>query len=172
MVEYTDKKLLLRWLNEFCALKDRSYTSLRAIISEWVYLFTGYQGAVCEFTQTQMRITGTGFVLVNYDFKHDRELHGRLQAIGIDADALTLIKLIIADLDNRLKGGTGVCCGAPVRVKFVNDRETWRQVVEESGEVMFVDDEDNECFIAEYGNQAEFNEALARFQGMIQYEVL
>ena len=59
----------------------------------------------------------------------------------------------------------------PVRVKYVNDRDTWQQVVEESAEIMFVDEEGMEHFIAEYANRDEFDHALARFKGMVQYEV-
>ncbi len=60
----------------------------------------------------------------------------------------------------------------PVRVEYELDRDTWGNVVEESGEVMYVDEENSDTFIVEYANQSEFNAALERFQGMVKYKVV
>lgn len=49
----------------------------------------------------------------------------------------------------------------------------WNKVVVEStGENAVVDEENSICFVMEYDSQADFDKALTRFEGMIEYTVL
>jgi len=60
---------------------------------------------------------------------------------------------------------------APVRVRFSMDRATWNKVVtfEEDFEV---DAETQEHFVIVYANEAEFNAALTRLGGLVEYQRL
>ena len=99
MGEYVDVKTLHRALATFGTLKERSFISLRKLICDWVRLYNGYPNAICEFTDTQMRVTVDSFTLVNYDFKHRKEVFGRLQTIGIDAESIDTIKMLFQMLN-------------------------------------------------------------------------
>ncbi len=62
-----------------------------------------------------------------------------------------------------------------VRVEFSNDPETWNTVIVDSvenDENPYVDEEKLETFVVEYETQDEFNRAINRFNGMIEYKVL
>ena len=66
----------------------------------------------------------------------------------------------------------GVIVANAVQVKYPLDRDTWQKVVEESHEEMFIEHEGSDTFTIEYANQEEFNHALARFQGLVEYTVI
>ena len=59
----------------------------------------------------------------------------------------------------------------PVRVRFSMDRETWDKVVtfEENYDVEV---ETQTHFVIAYANEREFNAALRRFDGMVEYQKL
>lgn len=61
----------------------------------------------------------------------------------------------------------------PIRVRFPMTESIWNKVVVEStGENAVVDEENSICFVMEYDSQADFDKALTRFEGMIEYTVL
>jgi hypothetical protein len=59
----------------------------------------------------------------------------------------------------------------PVRVKFENNATVWN-IVNADLELMVVEEEDSEYFIVEYDDQDEWEAALTRFDGMVDYQVL
>ena len=62
-----------------------------------------------------------------------------------------------------------------VRVEFNNDPETWNTVIVDSvenDENPYVDEEKLDTFVVEYETQDEFDRAVNRFNGMVEYKVL
>ena len=62
-----------------------------------------------------------------------------------------------------------------VLVEFSNDPETWNKVIVDSvenDENPYVDEERLETFVVEYETQDEFDRAVNRFNGMVEYKVL
>ena len=62
-----------------------------------------------------------------------------------------------------------------VRVEFSNDPETWNTVIVDSvenDENPYVDEEKLDTFVVEYETQDEFDRAVNRFNGMVEYKVL
>lgn len=62
-----------------------------------------------------------------------------------------------------------------VRVEFSNDPETWNTVIVDSvenDENPYVDEEKIDTFVVEYETQDEFDRAVNRFNGMVEYKVL
>lgn len=59
-----------------------------------------------------------------------------------------------------------------LRVRFENSEHIWNTVVVDANELVVVDEETNDHFIAEYMSRDEFDKAVARFNGMIEYEIL
>ncbi|EKD22561.1 MAG: hypothetical protein ACD_84C00045G0003 [uncultured bacterium] len=61
----------------------------------------------------------------------------------------------------------------PVSAKFSNTADIWNKVVVEGlQEEKFVAEEDAETFIVEYGSREDFNNAVFRFNGEIEYTEL
>ena len=60
----------------------------------------------------------------------------------------------------------------PVYVVFRNDEENWCRVVENGNESLCVVNEDCARFEVEYETAEDFARALARFEGLVEYEVI
>ena len=61
----------------------------------------------------------------------------------------------------------------PVLVRYPMTQEIWNKVVVEPTKARrFVDEERDAYFIVEYPTQADFDMELARFEGLIEHEVL
>ena len=66
----------------------------------------------------------------------------------------------MADLDD---------VGCVVHVRFTKTPAIWKNVVEESKELVIVESEYNDCFIAEYASETEWKNAIARFDPGVTY---
>lgn len=60
----------------------------------------------------------------------------------------------------------------PVYVVFRNDEENWCRVIEMGNESLCVVNEDCARFEVEYETAEDFARALARFEGLVEYEVI
>lgn len=60
----------------------------------------------------------------------------------------------------------------PIIVTYPMDKATWNIVVVEGKEERYVASEGQDKFEVEYPDQDEFNKALNRFDGMIEYSAV
>ena len=85
-------------LEIFRKRKDVTIDSLAELIETWVSEFTGYGFTLCEFNESQMMILSDGFMILRYDFKHEKEIRGRLQMVGMDSITIAAIRALFLGL--------------------------------------------------------------------------